>query len=248
MAVREPNWRAYAKDNQGDLFLYDDIGPDHLGMIGLKTVSKALDKMGPVASVRVHINSVGGDVVEGTGIYNALKKHSARVDVEIDGAAYSIASLIAMAGDKITMAENALMMIHNPWAYAVGDSAELRKRAEALDLMREAAVGVYVSRTGNSRAAVSSWMDDETWFTSSEAIAAGFANQKSANKAVAAKFDPKQKGYRNAPIERVAALHVSDQLECGPLPAGDRQVCRQMARALRGGASPADLGQFLRQL
>jgi ATP-dependent Clp protease protease subunit len=251
MQNRSPNMRAYSKDGEGKLFIYDEIGPDYLGMIGLKGVQKELDKLGDVQDLRVHLNTVGGDIVEGTGIYNVFKKHPARVNVSVDGAAYSIGSLIAMAGDTIEMAENALMMIHNPWCIAVGDADELRKRAEALDLMREAAVGVYASRTKNPRSKVSAWLDAETWFSADEAIANGFADSKAPNKAMAAKFDPKAKGFRNVPLAACARLHTLDRLEIRGADVGDRssrEIVREMGRAMRAGAMPADLGSLVKQL
>jgi ATP-dependent Clp protease, protease subunit len=250
MATRSANFKAYSQSGNGEIWIYDDIGPEFMGMIGAKTIRKALDAIGSTVRIRVHLNSVGGDVVEGVGIYNILAKCPATVDVEIDGAAYSIASVIAMCGDTIKIAENALMMIHNPWTIAVGDAAELRKRAEALDLMREAAIGIYRDRTKNSRTALSQWMDAETWFTADEAIEHRLADVKLPNKAIAAKFDPQAKGFRNAPLIRLAALHVADEVECGGRPSSSsrRDASREIARATRRGVSPADMGQFLRNL
>jgi ATP-dependent protease ClpP protease subunit len=77
--------------------------------------SEDLKALGDISHINLHIHSPGGDVFDGIAIYNLLNKHPAKVTVHIDGLAASMASVIAMAGDRIVMPENALMMIHKPW-------------------------------------------------------------------------------------------------------------------------------------
>ena len=88
--------------------------------------------------IDIYINSYGGDVFEGTAIYNQLKRHQARKVVHVDGFACSIASVIAMSGDEVIMPRNTLMMIHNMWMSACGNAAELRKAADDLDVIKAA--------------------------------------------------------------------------------------------------------------
>ncbi|KAK0329192.1 hypothetical protein LTR94_037805, partial [Friedmanniomyces endolithicus] len=79
-----------------------------------------------VEQLTVRINSYGGSVTDGIAIHNALKRHKATVTTVVDGIAASIASLIAMAGDTVEMAENAQIMIHAPWGWNSGNSAAMR--------------------------------------------------------------------------------------------------------------------------
>lgn len=91
----------------------------------------------------------------------------------MDALAASIASIIAMAGDEIHMAENAYLMIHNPWSLAVGDSAEMLKTAELLEKLQGTMADIYAKRAGKSPAEAQEWMTAETWFTAAEAKEAG---------------------------------------------------------------------------
>ena len=131
--------------------------------------------------IHLHINSPGGSVFEGVAIFNLLADHDADVIVHIDGLAASIASVIALAGDTVNIAENGMIMIHNPSVVAWGDSDVMRKQAEVLDQIKAAILNTYESRTKLGRDALSAAMDEETWYSADEAISAGFA---------AAKFSP----------------------------------------------------------
>ena len=108
------HFSADASGGNGELFIFDDIGESFFdeGITG-KSVNEALKAMGSVNTITVHVNSPGGAVFDGLAIYNLLAQHKAKIVVEIDGLAASAASVIAMAGDEIRMAENAL--IHNGW-------------------------------------------------------------------------------------------------------------------------------------
>lgn len=117
----------------------------------------------------VRINSGGGSVFEGLAIHNAISRRG-QVTTKIDGLAASIASLIAMAGCRVEMAANALIMIHNPWGGMSGDSSELRKQADMLDKAKFAMIDAYVTKTGKSTEEISQIMDGETWFTAEEAL------------------------------------------------------------------------------
>jgi ATP-dependent protease ClpP protease subunit len=88
--------------------------------------------------IELRINSPGGSVFEGVTIYNLLIAHPARVEVKVDGLAGSIASVIMLAGDEVEVAENAMVMIHNPTVVAWGESTELRTMADALDRIKDA--------------------------------------------------------------------------------------------------------------
>ncbi|MBQ9423749.1 MAG: Clp protease ClpP [Pyramidobacter sp.] len=177
--MKEPFWNvtALAEPRTAELGIYGDI--DDSGFFGdsvsSKAIAKALAALGDVAEISVRINSPGGDVFAAQAIYSLLKTHSAAVTVHVDGLAASAASLIAMAGDRIEMPSNAMMMIHNPSAGVYGQSAELRKQADVLDKVRDSMIGAY-QRSGKTRDEIVALLDAETWFTGDEAVAAGFAD------------------------------------------------------------------------
>lgn len=127
-------------------------------------------------NLTVWVDSWGGDVFGGIGIYNAIKEFKGKVTVKIDGKAVSAASVIAMAGDEILMSPGSMLMIHNPWTYAAGEAKDMRHRADVLDEIKAAIMNVYQQRTGLSRNKISRLMDEETWMSARKAIADGFAD------------------------------------------------------------------------
>lgn len=128
--------------------------------------------------ITVRINSVGGSVPDGLAIYNAIRRHPADVTVAIDGVAMSIASLIAMAGNSIEMAENAILMIHAPWTFAAGNAQDLREQADTLDKWAEAMATSYAAKTGKNTDEILSLLTDgqDHYYSADEALAAGFVD------------------------------------------------------------------------
>ena len=159
-----------------ELLLYDEIGPSWAGRVGAQTVIEALASVSGAPKLRVRINSPGGDVFEGFAIYNALTRFAGEIETHVDSLAASIASIIAMAGKTITMAENASMMIHNCWTMAMGDAAELRRVADVCQKQNEQIVRTYAARTGQPPEQLQQWMDAETWMTAEEAVDRKFAD------------------------------------------------------------------------
>ncbi|OJY68694.1 MAG: peptidase S14 [Sphingobium sp. 66-54] len=149
----------------------------------------------------IRINSPGGYVMEGLAIFNAIDREvreGRKVTVYIDGLAASMASVIAMVGTEIVMAENALMMIHNPWDCACGDAEALRSKADQLDKIKGQLVGIYAKRTGIAADTLATMLDNETWLTGAEALEQGFVTSVAEAMTVAASFI-KPFGFRNAP-------------------------------------------------
>jgi len=126
-------------------------------------------------TVGVRINSVGGSAFGGVAMYNALQSHPGEVTCIVEGLAASAASLVAMAG-KCVMGPGSMLMIHKPAVMAMGNADDLRKAANALDKIQDALAGIYVAKTGKSLDEVNALLDEETWMTADEAIAAGFAD------------------------------------------------------------------------
>lgn len=156
-----------------DIYLYGELGPSYWGLIDASSIVDALPKSGDVT---LHINSPGGDVFEGVAIYNRLRKYKGgSVRVEIDALAASAASLVAMAGQEIEIAENAMMMLHDPWVVTAGNAAELRKMTDTLDQVAASLAKTYAGRTGLELEEVQSMMAEETWMDAATAVELGFA-------------------------------------------------------------------------
>lgn len=91
--------------------VYEEIGG---WGITAQQFSEDLKAPGDISHITLNIHSPGGDVFDGIAIYNLLSKYPAKITVHIDGLAASMASVIAMAGDRIVMPENAIMMSPQP--------------------------------------------------------------------------------------------------------------------------------------
>ena len=156
-----------------EISIYDEIGG---WGVTAQDFMDSLDALGEVESIDLRISSPGGSIIEGNVIFNAIKRHAASVTVYIDGMAASMASVIAMAGDEIVMAENALLMIHNPWTVSIGDSEQLRKDADLMDKMKSAIINAY-GRANYDAEELETLMNETTWFTAKEALESGFIDK-----------------------------------------------------------------------
>lgn len=169
-----------------EIELYDEIG---FWGVNAKDFRAKLKGAGDVV---LKINSPGGSVFEGIAIYNDLKAHKGNVRVEITGLAASIASIIAMAGDEIAIADNGMMMIHNAWTIAIGNAEEMAAQASVLSKIDGALALTYAARKGTPGVrAIKQMMADETWMTGKEARENGFATEvlQPIDKSTQAKFD-----------------------------------------------------------
>lgn len=126
--------------------------------------------------ITVWINSPGGDVFAATQIYNMLMDYKGRVTVKIDGIAASAASVIAMAGEEVLISPAGLIMIHNPVTFAFGDAEEMERAISMLSEIKESIINAYELKTGLSRARLSHFMDEQTWFNAKKAVELGFAD------------------------------------------------------------------------
>jgi len=127
--------------------------------------------------ITLHISSPGGDCVAASQIYTMLMDYPGDVTVQIDGLAASAASVIAMAGTRVCMSPTSVMMIHNPFTSAMGDSEEMRKAIQLLDEVKESIINAYQIKTGLSRAKLSHLMDSETWMNALKAKELGFCDE-----------------------------------------------------------------------
>jgi ATP-dependent protease ClpP protease subunit len=181
---RECKWysirpMAAASRRSAEVFIYGDIGESWFGdTVAAKDFVREIAAL-DVEALTVRINSFGGSVTDGIAIYNALKRHAAEVTVSIDGMAASIASLIAMAGDRVEMAANALLMVHAPWSVAVGNSTDLRDHADLLDTFADAMATSYAAKTGRPVAEMRDLLTDgqDHWYGADDALEAKFVDE-----------------------------------------------------------------------
>lgn len=151
------------------------------GVIGEKDVKaakvrEALASLGSKKDITVRINSVGGSVIEGIAMYQAIRRHEGNVVAYVDGIAASMASVILQAADERHVSRGSYVMIHNPSSGADGEASDLRATAELLDKIRSDMLDIYESSTGLARDKIAKMMDDETYLTADEAVKLGFAD------------------------------------------------------------------------
>lgn len=179
---------AGTEDEVAEIYIYGNIGDrwNEDGVIASELVRDIAAIQ--AGAINLRINSYGGSVPDGLAIYNALRRHSATVNVFVDGVAISCASYIAMAGDTITMAKNAQMMIHAPWSYAGGNAVELREQADVLDRYAKAMASAYADKSGKTYDDALAILTDgkDHWFLADEAVTEGFADAVGDEVAVAA--------------------------------------------------------------
>lgn len=173
-------------ESETELYIYGDIrkkdwidswlgtGQDTTDAFSLKDALIAVD----TPNLTVRINSYGGSVSEGLAIYSLLSEFKGHLKTIVDGFACSAASVIFMAGQERVVPENGLLMIHNAWSYAEGDSNVMRKKAEDLEKITQPSVNIYVSKSNLSEKEIKEKMDKEEWITSQEAFEWGFSTSQ----------------------------------------------------------------------
>lgn len=160
-------------EDTADLCFYGDINSESLGEWqkyfpedkAPKDVQDFLDQLENVSKINVHINSGGGSVFGGIAIYNILMRYNAEITVYVEGIAASIASVIAMAGDRIIIPSNAQMMIHKPLSVARGNADEMRKEADILDGCQKVILNTYMrhAKEGVTEEQINDLINAETW-------------------------------------------------------------------------------------
>ena len=178
--MRTTNKKYYSLETEGtkaSLYIYGDITswPWLESDVSSYNLSKKLEQLQDVDEIDVYINSYGGEVAEGLAIYNALKRHKAKVTTYCDGFGCSIASVIFMAGDERIMSSSSLLMIHNAWTRASGNANDFRKEADNLDAITQASVNAYMEKINVTEEELKAMLDEEKWLKPQEALDMGFA-------------------------------------------------------------------------
>lgn len=176
LADRPQSWFRVtnATDTEAEMYVYDEIGG---WGVEAGAFADALRGLGDVRKLTVRINSPGGDYFDGVAIHNMLSQHKATVHVVIDGLAASAATIVAMAGDKVSIGRGGQMMIHDALVATVGNAQDLREMAEQLDRTSEDIADMYARRAGGSATEWRDRMRAETWFSADEAVDAGLADE-----------------------------------------------------------------------
>lgn len=162
--------------NSAELFFYGDIVSDTWEGYWFdeskcpEDIRLFLDDLDPNKDLNIYINSGGGNVFAGITIYNMLKRHKGYKTVYVDGVAASIASVIALAGDRVVIPSNAFMMIHKPWGGLAGNADELREMANVLDRIQESILSIYQEnlREGVDLSEIEEMVNKETWLSGQE--------------------------------------------------------------------------------
>lgn len=226
--------------------VFGSIGEDWYGEgLSLRQVVETIKNT--TGTITLRINSGGGDAFEGDAIYSALIAAPNRVEVEILALAASAATVVAMAGDEIRIAEHGVFMIHRAQVGVYGDVDDLESAAQLLRASDTGAVRIYARKTGKTEAEISEMVRKQTWLTGQEAVDAGFASR----------LVPVSGATRAAPIdlgaapERVRALlhraqhvthtHMDELLKRLGLAAdaSQEQIIAALDAALAAAAVPA---------
>ena len=203
------NNKAEADDEvEAEVMIYDEIGGWGIGASQFVRDFKAID----AGRIRLRINSPGGAVTEAVAMFNAIREHKARIIAHVDGLAASAASVIAMAGDEVRMADNAYLMIHEAHGGVMGDAADFQRYADLLAKMNDNIAGAYQKKSGKPKSHWRKLMADETWFTAKEAKAEGLVDavyvaDKPLKETASASFDFTI--YNRVPAEVLAAFQAN---------------------------------------
>lgn len=160
-------------DGVAEVAIYDEVG--YLGVTAADFITelKAID----ARAINLHISSPGGEVYDGFAIFEALRAHRATVTTYVDSLAASIASVIAMAGDRIVMGKFAELMIHDAMGLCVGNASDMAAMIDDLNRESDRIAAVYAERAGGTPGQWRKRMQDETWYSAKEAVAAGLADE-----------------------------------------------------------------------
>ena len=187
---RKPIWelKQAADPDTLEMYIYGYVEGDSYDWWSGETIEsetsadhfkEELNKYPDVKKIVIYINSYGGSVFEGTAIYSQLRRHSAEKIVYVDGFACSIASIIAMAGDRVIMPSNTMMMIHDAQNVAFGNAKALRKAADDLDVIMEGNRQAYLTKSNGkiTEEKLMELLEAETWLTAKQCLEYGFADE-----------------------------------------------------------------------
>jgi ATP-dependent Clp protease protease subunit len=170
-----------ADGGAAEIWLYAEIGEDFWGDGSSVPARDFVAQLNAITAPQIdlHIHSRGGAIGDGQAMFTALRRHPANVTSYIDGYALSMAGVVAVAADKVIMAANATFMVHKPWGMMVGQftAGELRKQADALDVVEQGILGIYAAKTGRPEADIQAEFEAESWYTAERALELGYIDE-----------------------------------------------------------------------
>jgi ATP-dependent Clp protease protease subunit len=244
------NWAFLVKnaaDNELQIDIYDVIGESWFGGVSAKAVLDKIRAANGIKKINLRVNSLGGNVFDGFAIGNLLRSHTAKVTADVDGVAASAASVLLMGADKIRIADNAMIMIHNSWTYAAGNAEELKRNVEMLQKVDQQIAVTYAERTGQKLDQIRDWMNAETWMTAAEARERGFADEVTPAREIAAMVGDVS-GFHNVPMQILERLQRSNAPQ--PQPSQPAQPAAQKPKetTMNAPAPPAPVAALTLQI
>lgn len=190
-------YRMEATEEVAEISIFDEIGG---WGVSAKDFKADFDMVRGSKKIRLLLNSPGGEIFASMGVYNLLVAYRKKIFVEVLGLAASGASVVALAGKELVMAEGSYLMIHEATGIVLGGSQEMRKTAEILEKFNAQIASIYANNSNLSKEEAAAAMTEETWYTGEEAVAAGFADRVEAHAPMAAMaFDFGALKYRHVP-------------------------------------------------
>jgi ATP-dependent Clp endopeptidase proteolytic subunit ClpP len=235
LAGSRPGW--YSIENKSatagpsQVSIYDEIG-----FYGVSAGDFLAELRTITSDIELHLNSPGGDVFDGIAIYNCLKQRSGKVQVIVDGLAASAASFIAQAASPgcLEMAPHSQMMIHDGFAMAIGNAADMRHTADQLDQVSDEIASIYAERTGKPADYWRGLMKTETWLTDAQAVAEGLADKIHGQESVSNDWDLSVFAHFIAP--QYPANASSKCPGCGKYNAPDADNCTSCSKPMKADA------------
>jgi len=229
-SLKDKDWYAVdTSEGQSEVLIYDVIGwPFVDANVFARDFNNIQSK-----EITIGINSPGGDVFDGTAIFNTIQNHPAKIVTRIDGIAASMASIIALAGDEVQIASNAYYMMHNPWSFAMGDYNDFEHEAGLLKRIAVTLAQTYSDKTSVPLEEIQTMMDDETWLIGSELVEQGFADKVIGGKKTNARFDLSM--YENTPDKisgKSEKKPIETERELEQILTRDAGLSRSQARAI----------------
>lgn len=186
-----------AKKDTADIYIFEEIGGFGIDAKTFTLAFKAIT----ASIINIHINSPGGSVFEGMAIYNTINSAKDKiVNTFNEGIAASQATTILLSGDVVHMAENSMMMIHNPGAAVLGEKKDLEKTAAVLEKIKGTIANIYVAKTGIALETINKMMDDETWMNAGEALENKFIDKITNRIDAANVFELEKYNYKNIAV------------------------------------------------
>lgn len=133
-----------------------------------------------IDTLTVEIHTGGGSVFDGYRLFNSMQELRTRgvsVTARINTLAASMGSVIAMAADKVEIAANGRMMIHEASTAMAGDAEKMRQTANLLEGISDEIAAIYATKTGKTQKEMRDLMKGETWMTAKQAVEMGFADE-----------------------------------------------------------------------